>query len=157
MSDFGWESHLDREEQVARWEHYEDCIKHVANALYGVRDDWQETKRLIDKAIYKGTSCGAWIQFGDDEEDGPLSVTVGSIVEGVEWSTETHELKTDDYEDPEAFRKALWEALDMVETEAQEIWQATHGCEACGHEDPETGHIAINPNCPVCEGKGTIL
>lgn len=99
---------------------------------------------LLKRAVYKYTSCGAWVAF----EDG--CVKVGSIVEGVDQTTETHTLVY-------PFTDHDWDmALEAVEKEADEIWNATHGCEACGEED-EFGNRPINPNCPVCGGEGTII
>lgn len=98
----------------------------------------------IKKAIYKGTDCGAWVNF---ESDG---VEVGSIVEGVDEGTETFTLKY-----PFEIKK-FWEALDEIEKDANRIWKETHGCEDCGPEN-EMGYITINPDCKTCRGGGTII
>jgi len=78
-------------------------------------------------------------------------IAIGSIVEGVDWNTETHELKYPFTEED------FWEAIALVECEAKDIWNSTHGCEKCGEEDYETGYIAINPLCESCKGKGIIM
>lgn len=81
---------------------------------------------------------------------GQGGVTVGSIVEGTEACTQTHELLFPFTE------KTWWDTLDQVEKEADSIWNETHGCESCGAEG-EYGGPAINPDCPVCHGEGVIL
>ena len=89
---------------------------------------WSARWASVQKAIYKGTSCGAWI-----EPIGNTGVTVGSIVEGVDWGTETHSLHY-------PFRESdLWSALEKVEAEANEIWESTHGCDECGEPDEYNG------------------
>lgn len=104
-----------------------------------------EDEASIKKSVYKGTDCGAWI-------DCTLTgVKMGSIVEGVDWGTETHTLKYPFTKD------VFWAELTKIEEEVNEIWEETHGCEDCGEEDEETGYIHINPNCPTCKGKGTII
>ena len=100
----------------------------------------------IKRGVYKYTSCGAWVEFTQ------TGLVLGSIIEGVEQCTESHTLNypfTDE---------AYWAALEAIEKEAQEIWNATHGCEDCGPEDEyNDGHIAINPHCKTCEGEGAII
>tara|TARA_Y100000401_G_scaffold34902_1_gene26045 strand:- start:102 stop:491 length:390 start_codon:yes stop_codon:yes gene_type:complete len=112
-------------------------------------EDFSQVKR----STYKYTSCGAWIA----EED--QGVRVGSIVEGCDWGTETHELNYPFEID------CFWKALELVEKEAKEIWNDTHGCEDC-HDHPqvdewgnerEFGAWPINPECKTCNGEGSIL
>lgn len=69
--------------------------------------------------MFKGTDCGAFIE--PLEGDGGEGVAVGSIVEGSDAQTETHKLRY-----PFAAR-ALSDALDLIEEEAREIWEAEHG------------------------------
>ena len=97
------------------------------------------------RSTYKYTSCGAWLEV--DKE----GVSVGSIVEGCDEGTETHQLK---------YPFSIWEfwsALDAVEEEASKIWNDTHGCEDCGDEIPDTGYRCINPECKTCKGEGVII
>ena len=117
-------------------------LGHVAEA------DWPARWARVKKAIWKGTSCGAWIE----PITGNLGVTVGSIVEGVDWGTDTHCLRY-------PFKESdLWSALEKVEVEANEIWDSTHGCDECGDPDEYNGgHIHINPECPSCKGEGVII
>jgi len=117
----------------------------------------------IERAIYKGTDCGAWINLKVD------CVETGSIVEGVEQCTQTYTL-----EYPFSAEE-FWSALECVEHEADEIWNDTHGCPYCGSgitkeqyeaikgtgqdefDDDMEECRAIDPNCKVCGGEGTIL
>tara|TARA_R100001082_G_C4243108_1_gene108216 strand:- start:156 stop:521 length:366 start_codon:yes stop_codon:yes gene_type:complete len=109
------------------------------------RNCGEEDFSQVKRSTYKYTSCGAWIA----EED--QGVRVGSIVEGCDWGTETHELNYPFEID------CFWKALELVEKEAEEIWKDTHGCEDCGDECVDTGYTPINPECKSCEGEGLIL
>lgn len=107
------------------------------------------TIESISRAIYKGTDCGAWVDARTvDDKPG---IGVGSIVEGVERTTETQELAFP-FSD-----KQFWSAVAQVEKEAGEIWNETHGCEACGDEDPESGYRMVNPSCKECGGSGQVF
>jgi|DEB0MinimDraft_10_1074344.scaffolds.fasta_scaffold02325_5 hypothetical protein len=70
-----------------------------------------DTVAQAEKAIYKGTDCGAWIQC---EEDG---VTVGSIVEGSD-----AEVTRDKLEYPIEV-KEFWDCVEDVNSEACELWE----------------------------------
>lgn len=77
-------------------------------------------EELIKKALYKATSCGVSVQFKDD------SITICSIVEGVDYGTQEHTLIY-------PFSDSVFEEVILiVEREAQEIWNNTHGCDDCG-------------------------
>jgi len=47
-------------------------------------------------------------------------------------------------------------AVDAVESEADELWAQTHGCDGCGPEN-EIGYRSIDPDCAACTGLGVIL
>lgn len=81
-------------------------------SVYGLPSD--ATEAQIAKAIYKGTDCGAWIQFTE------TGLAVGSIVEGSEADCTTHELKWTGEENVGAW---LEKALDEIEMEAEQLWQ----------------------------------
>lgn len=51
---------------------YGEFLLQTIADLYGVEPD----ARRIDRAVYKGTDCGAWVRF--DEE----GIVVGTIIEG---------------------------------------------------------------------------
>lgn len=129
---------------------FEDLCSHVGTDIY---DDDERTAKALDKAIYKGTTCGAWV------EKVPNGVNVGSIVEGCDQYCDVQELRYPfDHTD-------FWAAVQRVEDQADEIWKDTHGCEHCWPDGCFTewggertfGDWPINPDCPECNGEGTIL
>jgi hypothetical protein len=75
---------------------------------------------------------------------------IGSIVEGVDAEVPAREV----------YLPCKGEDIDMaiadVESEAEYIWQQTHGCDACALEG-EWGGRAINQDCKECNGEGTII
>lgn len=72
-----------------------------------------ELRRKIDRAIYKGTDCGAWVRF--DEK----GIIVGTIVEGRnEEYVERIQLPQDD--DPQELCKRFWAAIENCENFAEE-------------------------------------
>jgi hypothetical protein len=111
----------------------------------------------LKKGFFKYTTCGAWIEVS------PTVVSLGSIVEGVERTTQTYILHFPfDADEIES-------ALAAVEEEAKEIWDETHGCEACwqggilateyGEEIGPTdyGMRPVDPDCPECGGEGIVI
>lgn len=98
------------------------------------------------KSAYKGTDCGAWLELRD-----PVTIEMGSIVEGVEECSETHTL-TFPFEE-----KQVWDALDAIEKDCERIWNETHGCEDCYPVDEETMYIPVNPECKTCGGDGIVI
>lgn len=109
-----------------------------------------------------------------------VAVSVSSIVEGVDTTTDIHEVSCDpDYllqratfdegdNLHETLERLFYRALELVKTEADEIWQATHGCETCakhwasigitegmyGPMEGCDGATHIWKDCPDCEGHG---
>lgn len=65
----------------------------------------------VSRNTYKYTNCGAWCS--SDKK----GIQVGSIVEGSDTDTETHNLNYP-FE-----MKNFWDALDQVEKEACQIWE----------------------------------
>jgi len=45
----------------------------------------------------------------------------------------------------------VWDAVEDVDEQCDEIWNNTHGCEKCGADG------AINPSCTSCKGEGVVL
>lgn len=112
-----------------------------------------------------------------------VAVSVSSIVEGVDTTTDIHEVLCDpDYlmnrATPdeidslhETLKRLFDRALALVEAEADEIWQATHGCETCakhwasigiteamyGPMEGCDGATHIWKDCPDCEGAGVVV
>lgn len=131
---------------MTRDETMEEARKVCGQALgLGADARWPQ----IERALYKGTNCGAWITHADAGQH--PKITIGSIVEGVEQDAEA-QLLTWPFTAADVER-----AIDAVEADAKRIWDETHGCESCGPENPETGYRAINPKCPACHGEGAIL
>ena len=81
--------------------------------------------------------CGELHTLGtwkDLDEKGILitALLVGSIVEGVDYGTDDIELEIDQLdEEPEAFNKRFYAAIDEIEAQALSIWNETHGCDTC--------------------------
>lgn len=112
-----------------------------------------------------------------------VAVSVSSIVEGVDQTTDEHEVSCDpddlmqratpDEGDNlhETLSRLFYRALDLVEAEADEIWQTTHGCETCakhwasqgifdGGYGPMEGCDGVThiwKDCPDCEGHGAVI
>lgn len=105
----------------------------------------EETFANVERSTFKYTQCGAWTR---EVENG---IEVGSIVEGVDHGTDTHTVSY-----PFELQE-FWDALQLVEDEAKQIWNDTHGCEDCGDEIPDTGYRCINPECKTCKGEGVII
>jgi hypothetical protein len=125
-----------------------DLYEKVCSTSNNVSDE--EMERKIKSRVYKGTECGAWVNFvkgyNNEKADG---VTVGSIVEGVDDVTNTYFLSY-------PFEvKDFWDRLGDVEREAEEIWNETHGCEECFPEYTE--NIQVNPDCTGCKGNGVAI
>jgi hypothetical protein len=82
----------------------------ICSCLIGETYETEErAQAIVQKAIFKGTACGASIRFFDDR------IEVSSIVEGSDATTSIHKLNY-----PFEY-KALWERLDRVEEEVDEI------------------------------------
>lgn len=131
-------------------------IEDICNIVVGCPDF-----HVLEKAIYKGTSCGAWLESidGDGRDNWMGGIAVGSIVEGSDRYAERREIyfpcTIDDF----------WNAVQDVEEDAERIWNDTHGCEKCWDHPVISewgtprhfGDWPINPECPHCGGHGTIL
>jgi hypothetical protein len=143
---------------VQSWEHYirdqdataelimlgDEAREVVAQALCEPSDtSWER----LAQATYKSTECGISLYHTDLSAG---RVIISSIVEGIEQTTQAYSLQW-----PFSIEDVT-KAIDSVEQEALEIWNATHGCEECGPEDM-FGYRPINPECPACEGAGEIL
>lgn len=91
--------------------------------------------------------------FVADEPAWIDAISFGSIVEGVDPTTETYTVRLP------CVAQDIWDALDNVEREAKYIWSQTHGCEQCEADGwiGEWGYPMINPDCPVCHGEGEVI
>jgi hypothetical protein len=77
------------------------------------------TPERIDRAVYKGTDCGAWVRF--DEK----GIMVGTIVEGsdAEFSKRIDLTGIDASKKGEKLLcKRFWEAVQEAEDFSSEIW-----------------------------------
>lgn len=120
------------------------CIDVPKKAVTDDKTRDSTIRHLIERIVFQSTECGAWIEFY------PGGISIGSIVEGVEYGTKAYNMN---YE----FTGAKFDRhIADIEKEAKEIWNDTHGCEDCGPENPDTGYVPINPNCENCMGKGLI-
>lgn len=117
-------------------------IKELARELGVARD--KGIFREIESVLYKCTNCGMIISKIY------RGVSLSSIVEGVDASTESYDLH---YPFPMTKFRAYQAA---VESDANEIWDETHGCEKCSPEG-ELGYHRINPKCKACKGEGVVL
>lgn len=125
---------------------------------------------------------GTW---ADMENRGELivSVSVSSIVEGVDQTTDDHDISCDpdhlalqatpDEGDNlhETLHRLFYRALELVKAEADDIWQETHGCETCaahwasegitegmhGPMEGCDGATNIWKDCPDCKGHGAVF
>lgn len=123
----------------------------------GFNDYPSEIER--SKWIHSGElhKLGTW---ADMDERGELvtALMVGSIVEGVDQTTDEYEIEahqTD--EEPKQFRARFDAALDQVEQEAESIWNDTHGCESCAAHfniNMDEEYSPIWKDCPDCNGHG---
>ena len=98
----------------------------LGRALHGAVTDWcglpyDATVAQIKKAIYKGTDCGAWIEFTE------TLLSVGSIVEGSDIDCESHHLT---WTGEENVGKWLGEVFEAIEAEATELWNEANGEDA---------------------------
>jgi hypothetical protein len=140
----------------------------LAEDAYDGVDDWRampekELVGRIERLVYKYTDCGAWFSVLRDGKQAARGVQVGSIVEGIEPTTETHTLMFPFA--PGAFMKAL----QAVEDEAAALWNDTHGCPGCwdgprndegwplDEDGDELVEWSVKPDCPDCGGHGRII
>jgi hypothetical protein len=79
-----------------------------------------DAAQRIDRAVYKGTQCGAWVRF--DEK----GIMVGAIIEGTD--AELAERVNLEGINPqvegveEELNRRFWAAVNNVENAANEIW-----------------------------------
>jgi len=128
-----------------------------AGELYEVeRDKWfycDDTYKLgtWDRMIEQGAEI--------------LAISVSSIVEGVDYDTDTVVIEFSQDDTPESIRKKFDDAIEEVNDQANSIWNDTHGCDTCrkhwiaeGIKDGETEFgCPVWTDCPDCEGVGTVI
>ncbi len=139
--------------------HDADNLSQLAHYVYKYTDCGAHLSALVD---------GAWVHDRLDKVD-PERVTalaVGSIVEGVEQTTITHEIAFE-HATPEQSAADYSAALDATEKEADEIWRNTHGCPKCAEHagfasewgviEGDDGMTPIWDECPECGGHGSVI
>ena len=106
-------------------------------------------------------------------------ISVSSIVEGVEATTDTIEIDTradaladrmveaDEDDIAWTLARLFDEAVQEVNKQASDIWDATHGCDTCqahwvaeAHGDGDgtiDGAVPVWSDCPDCEGAGVVI
>lgn len=83
-----------------------------------------ELERRIDRAVYKGTDCGAWVLF--DEK----GIVVGSIVEGSDAEfSERIDLTGIDISDAgaEILTQRFWNTVEKINDLACDAWEEANG------------------------------
>jgi len=135
--------------------------------VYADAQSWRdltetEVARYIERYVYKFTDCGAWFTVLREDKVA-RGVQVGSIVEGIEPTTETYTLMFPF--EAERFTAAL----DAVEAEAAALWNDTHGCPECwdgaknaegwpvDEEGDELVEWPVKEACKACGGHGRII
>ena len=143
-----WTSFLFRKHKFNKWKeevYYEDY-------LAGPYIKFQKHRlRTWPRSIYKNLKLAFWKLINGKTNGKCIGIRIGSIVEGVDQCAEPHTVLFPMSDDD------LSVTLTMVNNEANSIWNATHGCEDCRMEDPETGECHINPKCKTCKGEGAII
>ena len=79
----------------------------------------KDTARLLDRALYKGTDCGAWVKF--DAE----GILVGSIVEGsdAEFSERVDVTGIEMSDEGEVeLQKRFWDTVERINQLACDAW-----------------------------------
>lgn len=103
-------------------------------------------------------------------------ICASSIVEGVEQTTDTIEIDARyealyermieaDGDVARTLARLFDDAVQEVDKQASDIWDATHGCETCqahwvteGHGDGTIdGAVPVWSDCPDCEGAGVVI
>lgn len=106
-----------------------------------------------DRWIYCDSlrTLGTWQEMADRGQRINW-LSVGSIVEGTDRDCQTVEVCCDPLA---TLVERFGAAVEAVNTEANEIWGMTHGCDECGPETDEGR--PVNPECKGCNGLGVIL
>lgn len=104
-------------------------------------------------------SLGTW---EDMDKRGELvtAISVSSIVEGVDAEVPAEIIDVQWGGDPEKLSQAFDAALESVNTQADEIWRETHGCETCAKHfgiNTDLDYSPIWENCPDCGGYGEVI
>lgn len=119
---------------------------------YTIREKWYYGDDLV--------KFGSW---KDMNKNGDLLImlSLSSIVEGVEQTTQTwHTVVEPIHGDPCHIRESFMKNAEIVEEEAQTIWNETHGCCTCAKQFGINLDEELSPvwnECPDCGGQGVII
>lgn len=82
--------------------------------FFSCEEGWTEKECMewCERAAYKYTDCGAWIEFTE------TGIVLGSIVEGLDFGTMTYPLSYDGITS-----EMIQERIDAVEKEADALWE----------------------------------
>ena len=179
------EVQYERDEEIkARGKAAHECLMAVLQN-YGC-DHVGDLNRMVYKYTDCGASLGALVYAGDDNPGNWVygsdlrelpadaficALSLSSIVEGVDQCTDTHivDLFSENFANPAYALDAYQKALQAVETEATEIWKATHGCHICAMHfgfvssnglevcEGNDGCTPVWPDCPECGGHGAVI
>jgi hypothetical protein len=130
-----------------------DSLREMARSYYKYTDCGMGMGAKVNGAWYYGSYLHGFESFESMEARGEEveEICFSSIVEGVDQVTESHSV-VDTHKTAEDFWKAVEAAENLVEDEAREIWNSTHGCEACASHWNEDGAQYEVGDCPVWEG-----
>ncbi len=103
----------------------------------------EPTVKSVAHRIFKDTECGACFSANETK------VVVSGYVEGDVGDCPSYELVFPFEE------KTFDETLESCDSDADVLWNETHGCEHCGFE--VDGYIPVNPNCNHCHGGGRVI
>lgn len=152
-------------------------------------DDWVQTgTHMVGGSKQKSTTlyCSDLYKLGtwqDMDKKGQLitGFLISSIVEGCDYGTgtvevralysELEDLTTGDESVGDALSRLFWAGVEEVDSEADSIWNETHGCPTCAkhwHGDPadgdedddsrwDIGGTQVWDQCPDCEGSGAVI
>jgi hypothetical protein len=100
-------------------ERYQEWIIETLAKGFGMdTTDKSNLLERLEKAVYKGTDCGAWVRVIEDET---VHLVVGTIVEGSDAEyTEEVNLEGCDRGDEEELCRRFWAAMDNCEKFAEE-------------------------------------
>ena len=119
-----WESYIREQDDTAELAMLDDEAREVVTAA--LFEPSGTAWDLLAHRAYKSTDCGVSL-YHTDEVAG--RVIISSIIGGVEQTTQAYSLQWP------FTSEDVTKAIAAVAKKAQEIWDATHGCEQCGPED----------------------
>lgn len=88
----------------------------------------QEMMVHCKKYLYKGTACGAWIEFSED------GIILGSIVEGCDFETAIYPLSY-----KRITSAMIQERIDAIEAEAEALWAWANDTDEDGNTQMDLG------------------